>query len=569
MSRAEWLSTPHGRTLEFGGHTLAAGFQEAVANVRDASSRSVPNRWRPAFSHDVEPMIGAGHRMNYASFVDQSIARHPDTIALSDGERELSFREFGRETERVAGALERLGLQPNDAILVLSENRFEHLILMIAAARRGLIFAPVHHGFRKRELGYVLRNCTPKAVFVEPALLGLLKTSEAETGFQPDHLVVFENAEKGAISYSQFLDGAEPAETIEVEATHPLLLFYTSGTSSMPKPVIRSHRTERWSAENYVTGWNFEAGDKVLIALSLAWAYGIQCQAQPCLAVGATMRILPRFNPVQVLETIESDRITTFAGALSMYPLLLDVLDKQDYDVSSLRKIFGGAEPRNETIIAKTQARFGQRLCEAYALSESSPVFAVKPSSKIDFPTLTVGLAVSPDIEIRLVDEDGKDVKPGEPGDLLLRSPGNMLGYYREPELTAERMSPEGWINTGDLLRRSEDGFFFFAGRRTDLIIRGGTNISPLEIEEALIEHEGVRDAVVAGIPNDVKGQDIVAGVVLRKGVTLSAEDLGDYLRSRVSSYKIPQKIIFLDEVPVGTTGKKNRQALVGIVNAT
>jgi acyl-coenzyme A synthetase/AMP-(fatty) acid ligase len=506
--------------------------------------------------------------MNYASFVDQSIVRHPDTIALSDGERELSYREFGRETERVAGALERLGLQPKDAILVLSENRFEHLILMIAAARRGLIFAPIHHGFQTRELSYVLRNCSPKAVFVESCLLELLNRSAAEASFQPDHIIVFDDAESGAMSFCQFCHGAEPAETIDVEATHPLLLFYTSGTSSMPKPVVRSHRTERWSAESYATAWNFEAGDKVLIALSLAWAYGIQCQAQPSLAVGVTIRILPRFNPVRVLETIESDKITTFAGSLSMYPLLLDVLDKQDYDVSSLRKIFGGAEPRNETIIARTQARFGQRLCEAYALSESSPVFTVKPGSEIEYPTLTVGLPASPDIEIRLVDEDGNDVKPGEPGDLLLRSPGNMLGYYREPELTAERMSPDGWINTGDLLRRSEDGFFFFAGRRTDLIIRGGTNISPLEIEEALMEHEGVRDAVVAGVPNDLKGQDIVAGVVLREGITLSADDLNDHLRSRVSSYKIPQQILFLDEVPVGTTGKKNRKSILGFVNA-
>jgi acyl-CoA synthetase (AMP-forming)/AMP-acid ligase II len=504
--------------------------------------------------------------MNYADFIDELGELHANRVALDDGTRTLTYHEFSRETRRVAGALDRLGLQPRDAIVVLAENRLEHLILMIAAARKGLIFAPLHPASRGRELAYMLDNCRPKAAFVEPTCHALFVETAAQAALSPDHIIEFEASSGDSFTYEAFLYGAEPVEAIEVEPDHPLLLFYSSGTSSMPKPIVRSHRTEKWSAVNYARGWNFEPGDKVLIALSLAWAYGIQCQAQSALAAGATIRIMPRFSPVRVLEVMERERITTFAGSVSMYPILLDVLEQQPFDISSVRKIFGGAEPRNETAIARTEARFGCRLHEAYALSESSPVLVVTPNSDINFPTGTVGLPVSPDVEIRLVDEAGRDVEPGQPGEAWIRSPGSMLEYYREPELTAKRIGSDGWLRTGDFLRRTPEGFYFFAGRQTDLIIRGGANISPGEIESVLIEHDAVRDAVVTGIPSETKGEDIVAGVVLEKSGSVNEAELLEFLGRYLSPFKIPQQILFLTETPTGKTGKKSRGALKEIV---
>jgi acyl-coenzyme A synthetase/AMP-(fatty) acid ligase len=505
--------------------------------------------------------------MNYAKFVDETIERYAQSPALSDGTTSLSYEEFGRETERVAGALHALGLEDGDAILLYSENRIEHLVMLVAAARLGLIFAPIHHAFRARELVYALRNAEPKVTFVEPSLLPELMSAMSSAGLERTPTVVtFDESSTEHLTYSHFLEASQPVETIEIDPDHPLLLTYTSGTTSMPKPVLRSHGGERWSAITYGKGWNFQHGDRVLVAMSLAWVYGICSQSQSALASGASIRILPRFHPVRVLELVERERITTFAGSVSMYPILLDVLDEQPFDISSLTKIFGGAEPRNEVAIARTEERFGQRLYEAYAMAECFPILLLTPPSDAEAPSTSIGRPPTPDAEIRLVDANGRDVAAGEVGEAWVRNPGRMLEYYREPELTAQRITEDGWIRTGDLLRRAADGQYCFEGRQTDVIIRGGTNISPLEIESVLMEHPGVRDAVVTGVPHETKGEDIVAGVVLHTADAVTPQDLLDFVARNLSAYKVPQQIVILHETPTGATGKKNRNALKAIV---
>jgi long-chain acyl-CoA synthetase len=502
--------------------------------------------------------------MNYATFIDETINKFAHCPAVSDGTTLLTYAEFGAATNQAAASLQSLGLNRGDAILIFAENRIEHLILLVAAARLGLIFAPIHHAYRARELDYVLGNARPRVAFVEEKLRATFLEAVSRSDCPPAHVISLDG-EGDVISYAQFLSAKGVAETIDVEPDHPLLLVYTSGTTSMPKPVLRSHSAERWSAETYCSCWNFKANDKVLIAMSLAWVYGISSQAQSAIAAGAFLRILPRFNPVRVLEVIERERITTFAGSVSMYPMLLDVLDQQEFDVSSIEKIFGGSEARNEVAIANTEQRFGQRLYEAYALAEAFPAISLTPPIDANASAGSMGRRVSPESEVRLVGPDGQDVAIGEIGEAWLRSPGRMLEYYREPELTAARISHDGWLRTGDLLRQTEDGQYFFEGRQTDMIIRGGINISPLEIEAVLIEHPDVYDALVTGVPNPTKGQDIIAGIVLQEGRAINVEEIYIFLGENLSAFKIPQKILLLKETPTGKTGKKDRNALKGL----
>jgi long-chain acyl-CoA synthetase len=223
--------------------------------------------------------------------------------------------------------------------------------------------------------------------------------------------------------------------------------------------------------------------------------------------------------------------------------------------------MFMGGEPRNESTVIAAEMKFGQRLCEGYALTECFPLLVVNPRTDLNAPVGSVGRLVASDAQIKLVGTDGLEVARGEVGHALIKSPGRMTEYLGEPEMTAARLTLDGWVKTGDLLREV-DGYYVFAGRSTDMIIRGGANISPLEIEAALVEHPKVKDATAVGIPDPVKGEQIVALTVLHSSDTATEAELLAFLESTLAKYKVPQHIAFVDEIPIGATGKKNRRAL-------
>ncbi|MFP1646738.1 class I adenylate-forming enzyme family protein, partial [Pontitalea aquivivens] len=337
------------------------------------------------------------------------------------------------------------------------------------------------------------------------------------------------------------------------------------GSSAMPKPVLRSHRAETWSVESYIKGWAFETGDRVFVPLSLAWAWGLTVQSMTTIGSGATLYLDKSFNPVRALEAFEKYRITTFAGTGSMYAMLMDVLKERNFDISSLKKLFIGGEPSNANTVETVQAHFKLKLFEGYAMSESFPHLVLHPRDDVNAPKGAVGRRVGDDAEIRLIDSDGNDVPHGEVGHAILRSPGRMTEYYREPEMTSDRFMEGGWVKTGDLLREDENGYFFFEGRISDLIIRGGANISPVEIEDAASRHPLVKDIVVVGIPDEARGEKVVATVVA-KSDELSEAALFDFFEQNLAKYKVPQIILFTKDLPVGATGKINRKAVRAMV---
>jgi len=497
--------------------------------------------------------------MNLAGVVASHAQRIGDKVAIIMGGRSLTYRQLADEGQAVASGLAALSVKPGDRIIMFAENVPEHFVVYQAAARLGAVFTPVHTSFKTRELGYAIANASPKIILTDPALLDLVRAA-AEAAGQTPVFVLMSGTADGVRRYDELQLAGSALAPVDLPPDHPALISYTSGTTSMPKPVKRSHGAEIWSAERYREAWGFDESDRVLVVMSLGWVFGLCSLSQTAFAAGATVILERQFSPTATLTAFDRERITAFAGTMSMYAILLNVLRDRDFDTSSLRKLFLGGEPRNEAIVDEIEGRLGLRLCEGWALTETFPVLAVHPVRDRDAPRAVLGRLVE-GVKLRLVDENGRDVAPGETGEAWISSPGSFLDYNGEPDLTVGRMSSDGWIRSGDLLRLDGQGYYTFVARLGDLIIRGGTNISPSEVESAICTYPGIADAVVVGLPDATLGEVVVALFSTNIGEAPEIEAMRNFLHEHMAKYKVPTWMFHVSEMPSGTTGKKNRPA--------
>ncbi|MCC8958124.1 acyl--CoA ligase [Bradyrhizobium sp. Pear77] len=500
--------------------------------------------------------------MNHANLVAVHAEERGQAVAIKMGPRILTYRELDRQSQTVACGLAELGVGIGDRVMMFAENSVEHLIVYQAAARLGAVFTPIHTAFKARELRYAISNAVPRVVIVDAALLKLTQAVISEIGASPKLVLLSKEGRQvsGIPSLDELTVAGGIFPPLDLPAPQPLLISYTSGTTSLPKPVERSHGSETWSAEHYRQAWGFEPADRVLVAMSLAWVFGLCTLSQTALATGCTIVLEKQFSPTRTLDLIKNERITAFAGTMSMYAMMLNIMKERSVDTGSLRKLFLGGEPRNETIVAEVERRLGHRLCEGWALTESFPVLAVHPVRDVGGPVGTLGRLVE-GAQLRLLDDEGREVADGAAGEALIRSPGSFLGYHDQPELTSERMTADGWIRSGDLLRRDAEGYYTFVTRRSELIIRGGANISPAEIESAICAHPSAADAVVVGVPDQVKGESVIGLFTTRGGEPLESELLRDFLVQHIAEYKVPSFLFQVAELPSGNTSKKNRVA--------
>lgn len=478
------------------------------------------------------------------------------------GEQTLTYGDFAARSSSYSLGLQALGVVTSDRVMMYAENCIEHLLMYHAVARLGAIFTPVHPEFRSRELEYAVGNSTPKVIITNDSLVGDVTKSLQVNGLSATILLVGDRSSELHSSFYPSIEtlprcGESPPVIVDPDA--PILISYTSGTSSLPKPVLRSHGAEAWSARAYAKAWGFEPEDSVLVAMSLSWVYGLCSLAQTALSTGATVVLDRKFSPTRSLELMQAGRVTAFAGTTSMYSMMLNVLADNDFKVAGVSKLFLGGEPRNEAVIERVENFFGLRLCEGWAMTETFPALAIHPVLDVSAPVGSLGRPVD-GVEIRLVDDVGADVDDGKAGEAWIRSPGNFLGYLNESELTKERRTEDGWVRSGDIVAKDQDGYYTFLSRKSELIIRGGVNISPAEIESALGTHPSISDSIVFGVPDPVLGESVCAFVIWRDGAAPdSLADLQFYLEARVAKFKIPSVLFNVDDIPRSTTGKKNR----------
>ena len=351
------------------------------------------------------------------------------------------------------------------------------------------------------------------------------------------------------------LAAATPVRDVaEKVGSDTAVILYTSGTTGRPKGAELTHANLRRNVE--VMGQIFSIGpeDVILGALPLFHAFAQTCALNAAIAAGGCLSLIPRFDAGRALEIIERDRVNVFEGVPTMYSALLARSDAADRDVSSLRLCVSGGAALPVEVLRAFERTFACVVLEGYGLSETSPVASFNHPDRERKPG-SIGTPIA-GVEMKLVDEAGADVAPGEVGEIAIRGHNIMKSYWNRPDATAEAISADGWFRSGDLARIDDDGYYFIVDRKKELIIRGGYNVYPREIEEVLYEHPAVLECAVIGIPHASLGEEVGAAVALKPGAEATPEELRAFVKSQVAAYKYPRQVWLLDSLPKGPTGK-------------
>jgi long-chain acyl-CoA synthetase len=420
------------------------------------------------------------------------------------------------------------------------------LLVYFAALRLGAVVVPMNPLLKDREVAYHLSDSGAKV------MIGWRDFEEAaQKGSQAagaECLVVKPG------EFEELLARSVAVEEVTKRADDdPAVIIYTSGTTGTPKGAALTHANLREGASVARDLVDAKPESVAVAVLPLFHVFGMNSIMNCTVRARALMTLVPRFEPGKVLEVIERDRATTFGGVPTMYAALLHHPDRDQHDASSLNLCVSGGSAMPVEVLRGFDEAFGAKVLEGYGLSETTGMGTFNTPDRERKPG-SIGVPVG-GTEIRLVDDEDNEVDAGEPGELTMRGPFVMQGYWDRDEATGEVMRG-GWFHTGDIATVDEDGYYFIVDRKKDLIIRGGYNVYPRELEEVLYEHPAVREAAVIGVPDDKLGEEVGAAVVLKDGESASPDELRDFMKSKVAAYKYPRVVWLTDELPKGPTGK-------------
>jgi long-chain acyl-CoA synthetase len=485
--------------------------------------------------------------LNLASTVTESAAREPAAVAVRLGPLELTYADLDERSARLAALLREQGLEQGDRVGVMLPNVLEFPIAYYGVLRAGGVVVPMNVLLKRREIAFYLEDSGAKLLLAWHGFGDEARDGAADAGAE---LIEVEPE-----AFAALLGDREPSvELAETEKGDTAVILYTSGTTGKPKGAELTHFNLSRNAEIAAeTTCEVKGGDVVLGSLPLFHSFGQTVSMNASLRVGATLTLLPKFDPGEALEIMQRDGVTHFYGVPTMYGALLHHPGREDYDVSSLRICITGGASMPVEVLRGFEEAFGCELLEGYGLSETSPVSSTNHPGRPRKPG-SIGTPLR-EVEMKVVDENDEEVPQGEVGEIVIRGHNVMKGYWQRPDATEEAMRG-GWFHTGDMARVDEDGYFFIVDRKKDLIIRGGYNVYPREVEEVLYEHPKIREAAVLGVPHDQWGEEIGAAVVLHEGEELAPEEVSEYVKERIAAYKYPRIVWFLDDLPKGPTGK-------------
>ncbi|QNP75547.1 long-chain fatty acid--CoA ligase [Streptomyces roseirectus] len=496
---------------------------------------------------------------NLAGFLEDSAARHPERTAIVFGELRLSYAQTDAAANQVANLLTGAGVRPGDKVALSMPNLPYFTFAYYGILKAGATVVPLNVLLKPRELAYHLADSGASAYIAFEGTPELpIGAYAREAAGEVDGVELFVVDPARELPWA----GRTPVfETVVTDEDDTAVILYTSGTTGRPKGAELRHRNMRDNVliDEALFGASVERPDTFLCVLPLFHSFGQTVVQNGALAYGGTIVMLPRFEPAAALKAMLAEEVTFFGGVPTMYWALLGALDGS-VDVEALARNLrvavsgGSALPRE--VHRAFRERFGVTILEGYGLSETSPVAAFSVLGQEPRPG-SIGVPV-PGVEMRLLDGDGSEVTGGTDaiGEIAVKGHNVMKGYYRRPEATAEVLSEDGWFRTGDLGRRDADGYYYIVDRAKDMIIRGGFNVYPREIEELLMEHPAVSLVAVIGVPHPSHGEEIKAVVVRRAGVEVTGDELVEWAKERLAAYKYPRVVEFADALPMTSTGK-------------
>ena len=486
---------------------------------------------------------------NLASNLVTTAQTNPDGVAIKLDDAELTWSQLHGLAAKAAGALKAAGLEPGDRVSLILPNVPAFPVLFYGTLLAGGVVVPMNPLLKAQEIEYFYTDSGAKFSFVWGDF-----ASEAQAGAEGTDTRVIVSGPVGP-SEEDLPAGEAIATPVERADDDTAVILYTSGTTGRPKGAELTHRNldlnAQRSAEDII---QVTADDTIMGCLPLFHVFGLTCGLNVAVRQGATLTLIPRFEPGKALEVIERDKVTVFEGVPTMYGAMLHHPSVSETDTSSLRTcVSGGSSLPGETL-RDFEETFGVSLLEGYGLSETSPVASFNMPDRPTKPG-TIGRAI-PGCEMKLLAADGSEVGPGEGvGEIAIRGDNIMKGYWNKPEATAEAI-PDGWFRSGDIASVDEDGYYTIVDRKKDLIIRGGMNIYPREVEEVLYTHPDVLECAVVGVPHPELGEDVGAAVSLAEGASGDVDAIREYVKERIAAYKYPREIWILDELPKGPTGK-------------
>jgi long-chain acyl-CoA synthetase len=497
--------------------------------------------------------------MNVSNIIKRHVAEHPEKTAIVFYDRRISYSELDCQINKTADGLVKMGLKRGDVLSLFLPSLPELIIAYLGTVRAGITVNVVNAMLREQEVGYILKDCQTRAVIVDDTRLPIIESVRPELESLEK---IFIHGDAVGNEYPTFEsvmalgdDNFEPEGNKGSDLCH---LMYTSGTTGWPKGVMATH-LNIWHNCTEFGKVHFKPEDTIMVATPIFHCWGLINGTFGMLSRGGTVITVERFYPEQTMNDIERLKPTVFQGVPPMYNLFLKQPNLDDREISSVVFCLSAATKMPENLIRQIESVLKWRYAEAWGLTESSCVGTTAHYTETRIGSCGKGMD---DAEIKVIDDEGNMLSPGEQGELCVKGTCVTNGYLNKPEATAEVFDSEGWFRAGDIAYIDEDGYAYIVDRKKDMINVGGEKVFPSEVEDMMLVHPKIKDLVIVGIPDELKGEAPKAFIQLVEGETASLEEIRDFCKPRMAPYKVPVAVEFIDEVPRSAAGKALRRLL-------
>ncbi len=502
----------------------------------------------------------AGEGMNLVELAEATIRDWGEYVSVVFEGREITNVEMERSSRRLASGLQGLGVRRGDRVLIQMPNCPEVLQSFAAIWRIGAIAVPVNHMIGAEESAFIYRDCGAETLISSPGFLPRIESCLASAPSLRNVILAGDPVPEGFHSCARLAAGSPELTTVGVADDGDLAaIVYTAGTTGRPKGAAHTHHSLYWAGRMLADSVPVPEGNVSVFVLPLCHVYGIGCMVGLHFQKRARGIVLPLTTVDAIFESIQRYRANLFTGVPTMYVYMLLHPDPHRYDLSSMKWWVSGSAALAPETWHDFKERFGSEIIEGWGLTETGASGCINPADGPKKPG-SIGRPM-PGVRIKIVDDQGREAPPEQRGEIVLRTPGMMQGYWKRPEETAAVLA-DGWLSTGDVGYVDPDGYYFITDRKKDIIIKGGENISPREIEEVVVMHPAVCEAAVVGVPDGTYGEQIRAFVVAKPGMQVTPRELDDYCRARLGSFKTPKYFTLVEAIPRNLVGKVLRREL-------